>query len=232
MADFQIYDDIDEEDVTPSIANEDSVSRFCIAIYNATKKEAIGSGVLINDKGLFISAAHNFNKEENDIMKAYFDGKQYDINIIHKEYEQGICDLCIGTLVGFESDEYVDCTFPVFGGAFPLRVGSELTIAGYKKLKLRETENLGVVNPIDNLCVTKQRFNSDVQAPDSVQKSLQKELGNRVVFFLKRDGVEKFKGFSGGPVYQDNTIYGIVVSHYFLKSDYIKSMLERILTIH
>lgn len=76
------------------------------------------------------------------------------------------------------------------------------------------------------LQLTKQRFNSCVLEPDAIQKNLLEELGDDFTFFLGSKGAEKYKGFSGGPVYSDGKIYGIVVSHYFLNADYIKSVLN------
>ncbi len=217
-----IFDDIDYEYNQPEFSNEDSVSQFCIAIFDATNHRPIGTGVLINAQGFFISVAHNFNNEKCEI-KAFFEGRVYNILQLYKEYELGKFDLFIGQLISFDSDEYSNCTFPILVNPVRLDVGTKLCIAGFKEIS--GTENLDVVNPIVDLQLTKQRFNSCVLEPDAIQKNLLTELGENFTFFLRSEGAEKYRGFSGGPVYFDGKIYGIVVSHYFLNADYIKSVL-------
>lgn len=149
----------------------------------------------------------------------------YNILQLYKEYEHGKFDLFIGQLIGFDSDEYSKSSFPLLEDSAQLEVGAKLSIAGFKVEKIIGTENLGVVNPIVDLQLTKQRFNSCVLEPDVIQRNLIVELGDNFTFFLKSKSAEKYKGFSGGPVYFDGKIYGIVVSHYFLNADYIKSVL-------
>lgn len=223
----EIYDDIDCEYIEQEISKEDSVSEYCIAIFDATNQKPIGSGIIIDSNGHFITAAHNFKKEKC-MIKAFFDGQVYEIETLYIEYERGARDLFIGKLVQFNSDKYQGCSFPKLDDIVQLKVDDELCVAGYKGVKLRGTDNLGVINPIGNLHLTKQRFNSNVTKPDAVQKMLQNDLECPITFFLEREGAEKYKGFSGGPVYSDGKILGIVISHYFLNADYIKLAFDKL----
>lgn len=227
MDSFDIFDDIDFEYGEPEFSKENSVSQYCIAIFDATNHRPIGTGVLINSQGLFISVAHNFNNEKCEI-KAFFEGRVYNILQLYKEYELGKFYLFIGQLVSFNSDAYSNSIFPILAGPVQLEIRMKLCIAGFKELIITGTENLGISNPIADLHLIKQRLNSQVLEPDAIQKSLLTELGDNFTFFLRSEGAEKYKGFSGGPVYSDGKIYGIVVYHYFLKSDYITSILKSI----
>lgn len=223
MADSEIYDDIDEYAYPKDIA-EDEVSKYCIAIYNAATNTFIGTGVLIADDGLFISAGHNFKNSIDDI-KVFYNDKQYDIEKIYREYDEDFHDLAIGNLSNFQDG--TGFKYPVLTSCEDLKVGSEVSFAGFKSCSLygSRIELLGVACITSENEIYKMRITKDLPEPDSVQKILLQKAENRIMMFLPSEKAERYKGFSGGPIYAGNKVYGIIISTYFLKSDYIKEQL-------
>lgn len=223
---YDDIDDIDDDGVFKEFAEEDSVSKFCIAIYNATKNEPIGSGILLNSDGLFISAGHNFKNPDIKI-KAYFDGESYEIELSHIEYDRdSLLDFAVGKLQDFDSQKYGDAEFPILGNCSSINVGSRVNIAGYKSIIVRQADILEDMSMFEDCHLYKQRKEFTIVNPDTSQKILAEQLNGRGIFYMQRGEADTHKGYSGGPVYYGDRIYGIVISHYFLKSDYIKEILR------
>ncbi|MDE6144579.1 MAG: hypothetical protein K2F94_10990 [Muribaculaceae bacterium] len=104
-------DDIDDVVEIPQTIKQGRGVKECIHIYRAKNSvvERIGSGFIINDKGVFLSAGHNFK----DTSFKYFgvhDSQQYEIEELFSEYiepeeynsDDTICkDLFVGKLIHF-----------------------------------------------------------------------------------------------------------------------------------
>lgn len=218
-------DDIDE--YIPN-NQDDDVSEFCIAIYDKSTQKAIGSGVLLNSDGLFISAAHIFLDKEHD-FRAYFDKKEYKIKFLCEEYIKGQKDLSIGILKDFEKDKYTSKSFPSLALSSGLGLKTKICVTGFKSVNLIETDLLDTIKPLNNLLIYKQRFSKEIIEPDSTHKSRLEGFAGHVTAFLhsSNDKYARYKGFSGGAVYINDTIYGIVLSFYFLNSSYIIDIIKK-----
>lgn len=231
MNEVEIFDDIDADYEPLKYAEEDLVSKFCIAIYDATNNVYIGSGVLLNSEGLFMSAGHNF-KKSNVQFGAYFDGKCYDVSLSFHEYDrEELLDFAVGKLLNFDSHDYLADNFPKLRTCSDLKVGSAIKIAGFKSSIVIQAEVISELNPTDKIRIFKQRKEFSLIYPDRFQQILSEQLEGRGAFYMRTQDAECHTGFSGGPAYFENVIYGIVVSHYFLKSDYIIQCLKELSTI-
>ena len=217
------YDDIDDyEDFSAKeISNEDFISRYCIAIFDVTNNRYRGCGVILTPQGIFVSVAHNFNKDDADYI-AYFNQKPYEVEILHIEYEQGKTDLAIGRLIDFFSTDFNIEHYPVLTPCDDLSVGNEVNISGFKSYELPDSEVLERITLNDGQKLSKQRISKQIPVPDNSQEITLKEYEGKAKVYLERVGAEKYCGFSGGPVYIGQNLYGLVISHFFLKSDYIK----------
>lgn len=226
----QVYDDIDdyeEANCFPITAGEDTVSKFCIAIYDSTNNVAIGSGILLNSDGMFISAGHNF-KKQNSKFKAYINGEIYDISLLYYEYDsEELLDFAVGKLLNFNTQDYINENFPTLRDCSNLGIGSKINVAGFKSFKVRHAEVLEEINPMDGIYLFKQRKEFSIVEPDKSQNIISEQLNGRGIFYMPTAKANYYKGFSGGPAYIDDKIYGIVLSHYFLTSEYIKETLEK-----
>lgn len=222
----KIYDDIDDfDEILPKqISEEDSISKLCIAIIDITNNRYKGSGVILTHSGIFVSVAHNFDKVDAD-YSAYYNQQLYEIEILYKEYERGKNDLVIGRLINFFPNNLSNEQCPVLTSCERLSVGTDVNISGYKSYELPDTEILErITHNGQNL--VKQRICKQITIPDIPQEIVLKDYEGKVKVFMERIGAEKYCGFSGGPVYKDQNLYGLVISHFFLKSDYIKTHLK------
>lgn len=232
MEELDYFDDIDDCFYIECNAEDDSVSRLCTAIYDATNNLPIGTGVLISSDGLFISAGHNF-KNDDIKVEAYYAGRNYDVDVLYKEYDRTkLLDFAVGKLQAFNSQYCLETTMPILYDCSDLNVGSQIKIAGYKSTVVQNSDIIEEINPIEGVVVLKQRKEFSIISPDCSQRFISEILDGRGIFYMKCGDADAYKGFSGGPVYFDNKIYGIVISHYFLKSDYIRDMLRSITDIY
>jgi hypothetical protein len=227
MQEIHSFDDVDDDDIMESNTEDDNVSKYCIAIYNASNNTAIGSGVLLDSQGMFISAGHNFKNSEVNV-KAYFGGKCYDVKLSYYKYDRDrLLDFAVGFLSKFDTHYYSNDVFPSLGSCSDLHPGSEVNAVGYKSSILNQAELIESINPAKDLRLYKQRKTFDIVNPDESQKIIFEELNGQGMFYMELQQAHAYVGFSGGPIYNDNIIYGIIISDYFLKSDYIKEILER-----
>ena len=223
MDNIKLYDDIDDpvEPFLRKISSEDSISKFCIAILDITKNKYKGSGVILTPSGLFVSVAHNFDRPDTNYI-AYYNQKLYMIEFLCKEYEQGKTDLAIGRLINFIPTEVDRELYPLLISCEHLSVGEKVNISGFKSQELPEAEILERITLHDGLNLCKQRISKKVPVADISQEIVLKEYEGKAKVYMERVGAEKYCGFSGGPVYSNQNLYGLVISHFFIKSDYIK----------
>lgn len=223
MDKIPVFDDIDDFDIISpkEISDEDAISKFCIAILDTNDKN-IGSGVIITPQGIFVSVAHNFKMSDVAIdYGAFYNNQHYEIEILYKEYEFGKTDLVIGCLKNFIPTEVDIDQYPLLIPCEHLSVGDKVIISGFKSLELPDAEILEnfTFKPGRNL--SKQRISKQIPKPDVSQEIVLKGYEGNAQVYMEREGAEKYEGFSGGPVYDDQNLYGIVISHFFLKSSYI-----------
>lgn len=223
------YDDIDyEPQYNKCMRQEDSISKLCIPIYNATETKPIGSGIIVTKNGIFLSVAHNF-KNPNIQHKTKYNNKTYEIGLLYHEYGDGK-DLAIGQLVDFEDNSLTDKDEHINDSAKNLILGSELILTGYKSKLLYDAEFMDEIEINGDLTLIKQRICRryvELTQKNPLFLAIQ-EWADTVIPFEYHTHGEHLKGFSGGPVHDGTTLYGIVVSHVFLKIDYIKKIFKNI----
>ena len=211
------YDDIDDDNEAVDFSPLDrAIANQCIAIYDVVTNVYIGSGILISNQGLFISAAHNFN-DVGHACGAFFNGKLYKIKTLFIEYDQdSVKDLFIGELVNY--DQYDFAIVPL-ANSERIAEEKELKVCGYKSKNI-------IANPInknikisENLYVNQYCPSVHIVIPDIRQK-----ISKMVLNGVDID-VNKYKGLSGGPIYGENGIYGILKGNLYLTTEYIKSHL-------
>lgn len=223
-----VYDDIDE---FVENNDEDNVTPFVLAICIVCNDTLtyIGSGVIISANGLFLTAAHNF-KHDGGSYIAHHNGKWYEIKVRYSKYIRGEKDLLIGELISFDSSTVDDKMEPNLGNCNNLSIEAGIDIAGYKSDRLFcpsdlvSTEQLIYKN--HNITLFKQRIHRMIMKPSSGQDFLEKDFNNNILFYLESNRSKYFRGFSGGAAYKDKSIYGIIISNYFLKMNYIVKVMR------
>lgn len=211
------YDDIDDDVETVDFSPLDkAVANQCIAIYDVVTNVYIGSGILINNQGLFVSAAHNFNNVGH-ACGAFFNGEPYEIRTLFIEYDQDLIkDLFIGELVNYNQYD-----FPIVSLASSDRMAQEkeLKVCGYKSKDITAYPINKGIKISDKLYVNQYCPGVHIIAPEIRQK-----IDGRILMGVDID-VTKYKGLSGGPIYGEYGIYGILKGNLYLTTEYIKSHL-------
>lgn len=208
------YDDIDDNEAVDFSPLDRAVANQCIAIYDVVTNIYIGSGILISNQGLFISAAHNFN-DVGYACGAFFNGKLYKIKTLFIEYDQdSIKDLFIGELVNY--DQY-DFTIVPLANSELITEEKELKVCGYKSKN-------NIANPINKNIKISDKLYVNQYCPTVHICAPEIELNIDENVFRGIDlNVEKYGGLSGGPIYGAAGIYGILKGNLYLTTGYIKS---------
>lgn len=206
-----IDDDIEGDDFSPL---DRAVANQCIAIYDVVTNVYIGSGILISNQGLFISAAHNFN-DVGHACGAFFNSKPYKIKTLFIEYDQDLIkDLFIGEL-----ENYTQHDFPIVSLANSERIAEEkeLKVCGYKSKDI-------IAHPINKGIKISDKLYVNQYCPivHIVAPEFRQNISKRVLNGVDID-VNKYKGLSGGPIYGEHGIYGILKGNLYITTEYIKS---------
>ena len=212
----EIDDFFDDEIENITIKEEDSISQLCFSIFDSVDNTPIGTGFLVDKTGLFLSAGHNF-KTPN--VKAKFWGKVYDIELLEKEYEPGEpLEFAIGKLVNF--DAYIP--EPIFVSGQSCDIGTKINLCGCKKDLVNQSEVLDIITLPSGINVHKQRIIKEIPEikKNDPLSAIVKDSNGIAVPFEHHNQLNTLCGFSGGPVYIGNKIYGIITSHCYIKVDY------------
>lgn len=196
----------------------------CIAIFNESEDKYIGSGFIIDKTGIFLSAGHNF-KDTGIKYKAYYQQNEYEIETIYSEYDGIGKDLFIGNLVGFKED--IDETF-CFGRADELQLNQRLYIKGFNS-----TEYGGISRSIqiknhtlfEHDILTRLTVLEERKDISPIRHNVDSRLQCENIRLLDLPNPEKYYGLSGGPVYNQNKIYGVCIADMFIPMEYIKRFL-------
>lgn len=222
--------DLDFDDEEPP--NTD-ILKNCFPIYhlptNKDDKFDSGTGFLINDDGMFLSAGHVFKEgNEIDAYNALFDGNEYQIKCIYREYNDEIAkDLFIGGLVNFNK-KLPFCT--TLGNSDLIVDGDYLAFAGYNIRK----DILGKDAMSDYIMQHSEHtfyghaLTAKLVPPENIERykcSIDKRLMSPIMKVLSKVPKE-CHGLSGGPVYSDSIIYGVLLADVFVTSNYISGRLE------
>lgn len=216
MNDYNIDDTLDEEWDDMPIIDEDSISTLCFSIFDCTSGAPIGTGFIVDKNGLFVSAGHNF---KTDNVKALFRGTVYDIQLLEKEYEEREpIEFAIGRLIDFN----VDIPSPLFAINDDCNVGTKINLCGCKKDVVNTSEILKKITIPNGINIYKQRIERvipEIKRNDPLFVIV-KDSNGMAVPFEHHDQFRYLSGFSGGPAYIGNKIYGIITSHCYIKTDY------------
>lgn len=229
---IEYYDDLDDFDGEPQFANEDIISIVCFPIVNSKEVKNIGTGFLINKDGYFISVAHNF-KDPVENLKVYTNDDWYDIELICKEYDKEIySDLVIGRIVNLPNSYTYELNLPyLYTTQGNIDIGSEIKLLGFKSTSLIEADKLKEIYFGNGRSSHKLRITRNIIDPkdDTVFTNIPSLICNeKILFFEKHSEDNKLGGFSGGPVYRNEGIFGLIISHYFLKMEYIIPILNNL----
>lgn len=216
MNDYNIDDTLDEEWDDMPIIDEDSISTLCFSIFDCTSGAPIGTGFIVDKNGLFVSAGHNF---KTDNVKALFRGTVYDIQLLEKEYEEREpIEFAIGRLIDFN----VDIPSPLLAINDDCNVGTKINLCGCKKDVVNTSEILKKITIPNGINIYKQRIERvipEIKRNDPLFVIV-KDSNGMAVPFEHHDQFRYLSGFSGGPAYIGNKIYGIITSHCYIKTDY------------
>lgn len=211
-----IDDLFEEESEEITLKEEDRISKLCFSIFDSNNGTPIGTGFLVNKTGLFLSAGHNF-KTPN--VKAIFRGNIYDIELIEKEYEpREPVEFAIGRLIDFN----IDVPEPSFAIGEVCEIGTKIDLCGCKKDLVNQSDVLDIITLPSGINIHKQRITkeiSEIKKNDPLSIIVEDSKGIAVPF-EHHDQLNTLHGFSGGPAYIGNKIYGIITSHCYIKADY------------
>lgn len=212
----EIDDSFDDEIENITIKEEDSISQLCFSIFDSVDNTPIGTGFLVDKTGLFLSAGHNF-KTPN--VKAKFCDEVYDIELLEKEYEPGEpLEFAIGKLVNFDAD----IPMPIFASGQSCDIGTKINLCGCKKDLVNQSDVLDIITLPSGINVHKQRIIKEIPEikKNDPLSAIVKDSNGIAVPFEHHNQLNTLYGFSGGPVYINNKIYGIITSHCYIKADY------------
>ena len=216
MTIYDIDDFIDDEADNLNLKEEDNISNLCFSVFDSVLEAPIGTGFIVDKSGLFVSAGHNFKTED---IKAFFQGKAYDIELLEKEYtEREPIEFAVGRLLKFNTD----IQEPVLATDEYLNIGTNVKLCGLKQAIVAQSEVLEEVTLKSGIKVYKQRIERiipEIKRNNPLSVIIEDSKGFAVPFETI-DQTLNIHGFSGGPVYIGNKIYGIITSHCYIKTDY------------
>ena len=227
-----VEDDLGIDDECPNEFLSD-IGNNCLAIYSPENKSQ-GTGFIINNDGIFLSAGHVF-KNTSVEHYAYYGNARYDYKIIDVEYtqnedyptEESCCrDLFVGKLLDFHGR--IDTSFHLTESS-SLNIGSPLYAMGYSQRICHQRKEQTVDNTTLYLC----RIPVILCSPDRIIREnkgyeIDVRLGMKNVRTIWFDNMDRFHGLSGGPVFRDKEIYGVFLGDLFVTSEYIMEKLRKI----
>jgi len=210
-----IDDFLDEEVEEITLREEDSISELCFSIFDSDCNTPIGTGFVVDKTGWFISAGHNF-KTSN--VKAKFRSNVYDIELLEKVYEPlEPVEYAIGKLIDFN----IDVPEPSFATGESCDIGMKINLCGCKKDLVNQSEVLDIITLPSGINVHKQRITKEIPEIkwNDPLSAIVKDSNGIAVPFELHNQLCHLRGFSGGPAYIGNKIYGIITSHCYIKVD-------------
>lgn len=208
-------DEIDFEDDDFEVKPEN-----CIAIFNSTDDKYIGTGFIIDNKGIFLSAGHNFKNKEIE-YKAYFRDCGYEIKSIYYEYDGKGKDLFIGQLLDFH--EFISNTFSL-ATTDKLKPEQELDVYGFNgkpPFGIQNSIKIGDHTLFEHKVITQLTTFEKKEIDKTRHENDDERLKDENIKLLTSFNTKKYSGLSGGPVYFGNKIYGICIADLFIPIEYV-----------
>lgn len=219
------FDDFIEDDLFElSLSGEDTISCLCFSIFEEPA-EPVGTGFIVDKTGLFVSAGHNF-KYDGRCLKAMFRGEVYELDLLYKEYTcREPIEFAIGRLRNFKET----IQEPIIANNEAAAPGSKISLCGCKEHIVPQSEILETIELPSTRKVFKQRVDRVIPeiGVSHPLRIIVEESKGVAIPFEEIDPPQKLNGFSGGPVYIENKILGIITSHCFIKSDYWLPVLKQ-----
>lgn len=240
------FDEIDEEfdDVDQGIQFEisdveRSISNNLLAIFNGTDGRYIGTAFIIDDKGTFISAGHNF-KNLSIPHKLYWENQELQYETIHIEYTEQQSyketvleckDVYIGRIINFENIQHSEI------GIVKNEVENDpdLIVIGIKSSKIPTYDKEIIIEPImiNNQQLFIYYIKTNLTNPENLASQpihngdLRLKHNNVCYLDFKRVNPCNYVGISGGPVCMDGKFIGMVIADMFITMDYILQLLPQ-----
>ena len=206
-----IFEDLDTTEPN------DSVKSACFLIINNGNPESSnGTGFIINSSGYFLTACHNIH-EDVESCTAYYDNGEYLIRMIYKEYDQEGKDFFLGQLKDF--DNAPNITFDLLR-TDSLTIGDSLHTYGFNQHHYYGESPIIRVNDISYYS-HKLNLTLVTLEEKSAFRRLDPRIGNENIKLLNDFSTTKYYGLSGGPVYFENTVCGVLIADMFVPSYYI-----------
>lgn len=219
---------IDELDIDDECMGNDifEIQNNCLAVFSS-ENNFKGTGFLIDDDGTFISAGHIFKNADLEYYVYYRDSK-YDYKTICFEYreynkytsESQICeDLFIGKLLDFH--EEIVSSFHL-SKTSSLNINDTVFVIGYQTCPQNIVTDM-TINDIslylNKICPTLCCANGIITNKNNL--NLDSRLKMKNILTLKIENIEKCHGLSGGPVFREKEIFGVLIADMFISSEYI-----------
>jgi hypothetical protein len=240
---IESIDNIDDELDDVNLVNQFEISdaERCItnnllAVFNGNNY--IGTAFIIDNKGTFISAGHNF-RNLSIPHKLYWGDKELPYETVHIEYTEQFSytdvyrscqDLYIGRIISNDETPHLGLT--VIHG---MKTNNDLIIIGLKSAKIPIFNKKIFIEPIS---INKQQFylyyiKSHITNPQNLASrpihTGDLRLNYNNIRCLDFNGVKpcEYSGISGGPVCTDGKIIGMVIADMFITIDYILQFLPQ-----
>jgi hypothetical protein len=193
---------------------------------------SLGTGFFINETGYFLTAAHVLKNKKRS-YKALINDEKYDFEVVYIEYIVSskqvppICrDLAICKISNFKKDISISY---LFNSDF--LVNQTVFFSGYRLIntpcKIDELEVLG--KKFVYLYKLKSKDLKHESAIRITSISGNDILDNRLICSNTRSlNIEELHGMSGGPVYYEKSVFGMLIGDCYILSEYIVEKLNEL----
>ena len=230
------FDDVDQVIQFEVSDAERSISNNLLAIFNGT--EYIGTAFIIDDKGTFISAGHNF-RNLSIPHTLYWKNQELQYETIHIEYTEphsynettlDCKDIYIGEIINFEDIPHSEMSV-----IKEMEIDPDLIVIGVKSSKIPTYDKEIIIEPImiNNQQLYIYYIKTNLTNPDNLASlpihkgDLCLKHNNVRCLDFKRVSPCKYGGISGGPVCMDGKVIGMVIADIFITIDYILQLLPK-----
>lgn len=224
---------IDDLDFDDEEEIDNDILEICFPIYHlpvdCDDLFDSGTGFLINNNGIFLSAGHNFSKEIGTYI-AYYGDNKYKIKCIYKEHDDSGKDLFIGELIDFNGRLPFHVTL---ANSDSIENGTDLNFAGFNTQMIvpRETMTTGIKIQDSEYTFYGHVLTAKLVFPEKKERYRiigDKRLTLPFMKVLSNTTSPLYRGISGGPVFFEKRIYGVFLSDVFVTSNYIRDCLKKV----
>lgn len=200
---------------------------------NNIKEDSLGTGFFINDVGVFLTAGHVL-KDKSKSYYAIIKNEKYKFKVLFSEYPDNgnqeppnCCDLAICQIIGLKLNIPI-----VYSFVCNSLEDKKIFYSGYQG---KNSQNIiSSVETFNKYHAYLYKFSDNDEKLNDAERKL---IVNGIEFFDKRaicDNVKSFKckrkvnGMSGGPVYYDKNVFGMLIGDSYILSEYIVEKLNEL----